>query len=173
MTSEISKTSFWRMLKEYGGILRIVLSGDFVLALLIGIAVGVFVDTYTFKRFIPTMLSVSSALLSVVIAAIAILASISDPKLMLALKKEKLLRTLLFPYWLIVFSLIVSILLDSITFLFWPQWVTVGIIRSGMWRAFVFFVFLYGLFAMSYFIPNVIRVMVLRTMSDGSKSEEA
>lgn len=170
--NETSKTSFGSMLREYGGVLRIVLSGDFVLAGVIGITLGLTVHYSSFEKFLPHMLSTSAVLLSVVVASIAILAAVSESKLIAELHKHNLLRRLLFPFWLVAGAIVLAITIECSTMLLGSSQAMELILSSKSWRCISLLVFLYGLFGVVYLVPSVIRFIVFRAIVDRSDEED-
>ncbi len=158
------ETTFWFLLNKYGK-LRVIKSVDFILALVLaviftGLAIYTNLEVPLLKTTSPIFAAIGSGMIAIVIAALAILVSMSDNDFVYLLKESKMYDEILFIFWYVSILAGISIFIDVISTIF----ITVAssaLISMGL----VFittFITSYAVFAVILAIGTVMRYGLYR-----------
>ena len=115
---EYNDTTFWSLLNKYGK-RRLLLSVDFILALVLSllfvyVANNLGLASTLFKSTEPIYAAVASGMIAIVIAALAIVVSMSDNDFITLLKKYEAYEDILFLFWYSAVLAGIAILLDVV-----------------------------------------------------------
>jgi hypothetical protein len=167
-------TKFWALLNNYGKG-NIIKSIDLIFSLILT-TTFVFIVLYlnhlevTINIICPQFITVSSALIAVIIAGLAIVVSISDDNFILMLKNVKVYEKILFLFYYDIILLGCSIVSNAIAYLT-PNIVTLNIIINGIQIETAFFMVLlwlatflglYSLFSVILLVGTIMRYGLYR-----------
>lgn len=115
-------TKFFNLLKEFGGIRRIIKSRDFIYSIIlsalisvVGINYGISYDIL--NNFNLSLITVGAALVAIIIAGLAIVVSTSDDHFVSILRTAGIYGNILFPFWYSAVMAGVGVIINSISYI--------------------------------------------------------
>ncbi len=147
-------TKFINLLKRIG--LKVIITGtDFIVAAVIAILIIVGVVTADIaekavKAISPILVGLSAALVSIIIAGLAIISAISDPKFVIILKEKDSYDKLLFYFWMAASICGLSMLLNIVSLL---------VVLAGVTECVVSLFLFISLFMASYAVTSTISLV--------------
>lgn len=116
------------LIKQYGGLRKIVQSKDFKGAVICALLFLIYIECFAgtdvgnfSKELASDLLSVSASLFGILFAAFAIIISLSDEKFMKFLRRHNVLNKILLPFWLVSILYILAIFLNVLIKFFPPN----------------------------------------------------
>ena len=157
------KISFWGKIREFGGITRILISLDFICAVVLT-AIIVALRCKNLFHFdhtiLHTLISTFGSLFGLIFTAFSIFISLADTKFVRILKSVNIYDKLIFPFWLVSLLYLLSIIFDYLSILLYGQQALFIAYRGFVVMA-IFFT-LYSLFATFYRISATVKIGIYR-----------
>ncbi len=158
-SSETDQSGFFQQLRSYG-IRRIILSYDFLIAFFVFIVLfqDYLAKSGNFKMLdangISGIVTITSAVFAIIIAAIAIILSFSGTKFADFLRQHKKLHNILFTFWFCSVTHLTVILLAFAKYVVNvhpPYWITC------LYSALVIAIFVYAMLQTFYAVASIMR----------------